>query len=131
MRRLQSAATLLGFGACLLLAGSVSAAGRIGALVPQIRPQAAPEVRDRFHEAVTRGLQGGGDEVVVAAEVRLRLGATEEMLNCGGTGACVARAAQALRVDRLVATDIDIAGKDYSIKMRLLDGVGRELARAD
>ena len=131
MRRLQSAATLLGFGACLVLGGSASASGRIGALVPTIRPLSAPEVRDRFHEAVTRGLQTGGDDVVVAAEVRLRLGAAEELLNCAGTGACVARAAQALRADRVVATDIEIVGKDYTVKMRLLDAVGRELATAD
>lgn len=131
MRRLQGAATLLGFAACLVVSGSAGAAGRIGALVPQVKPAAAPEVRDRFHEAVTRGLQTGGDEVVPAAEVRLRLGATEEMLSCGGTGACVARAAGALRVERVVATDIDVAGKDYTIKMRLLDAVGRELAKSD
>src|SRR3954463_10313850 len=102
MRRLQSAATLLGLTACLVAPASAAAAGRIGALVPQVRPAAAPEVRDRFHEAVTRGLQTGGDEVIAAAEVRLRLGATEEMLACTGTGACVARAAQALRVVRVV-----------------------------
>ncbi|MDB4965954.1 MAG: hypothetical protein JWN44_1643 [Myxococcales bacterium] len=131
MRGLQSALTLLGFGACLLNAASASASGRIGALVPQIKPQAAPEVRDRFHEAVTRGLQSGGDEVVAAAEVRLRLGATEEMLNCAGSGGCVARAAQALRVERVVTTDIDVSGKDYTVRMRLLDAVGRELAKAD
>ena len=123
-------AMLLGFGAVLALTASASAAGRAAALVPQIRPTAAPEVRDRFHEAVTRGLQTGGDEIVPAAEVRLRLGLSEEMLNCGG-GACVARAAQALRIDRIVATDIDVSGKDYAIKLRLLDAVGRELAKAD
>ena len=31
----------------------------LAALVPQVRPPAAPELRDRFHEAVTRGLSGG------------------------------------------------------------------------
>ena len=96
-----------------------------------MRPLAAPELRDRFHEAVTRGLQSGGDEVVAAAEVRLRLGASEELLGCGGTGACVARAAQALRIDRAVAAEIDVSGKDYVIKLRLLDAVGRELTKVD
>jgi hypothetical protein len=131
MRRLRSVASLLGL---LVLAGSAtaSAAGaRVAALVPTVRPTAAPELRDRFHEAVTRGLAAGSDEVVGAAEVRLRLGATEEMLSCNGNGACVARAAQTLRVDHVVASEIDVTGKDYVIKLRLLDAVGRELAKVD
>lgn len=131
MRRLRSVAALLVLGALFVSAGRASATGRVAALVPQVKPAAAPEVRDRFHEAVTRGLQSGGDEVVSAAEVRLRLGATEEMLNCAGGGPCVARAAQTLRSDRLVSTEIDVSGKDYAIKMRLLDAVGRELAKTD
>ncbi|MCU1277610.1 MAG: hypothetical protein JWM53_1156 [bacterium] len=118
----------------LVLVGSgtaVAAGARVAALVPQVRPTAAPELRDRFHEAVTRGLAANGDEVVGAAEVRLRLGATEEMLSCNGSGACVARAAQTLRTDRLVASEIDVNGKDYVVKLRLLDAVGRELAKVD
>lgn len=123
--------TLLGFGLLCATATTASAAGRVAALVPQIKPPAAPELRDRFHEAVTRGLQTGPDEVVSAAEVRLRLGASEELLNCGGAGACVARAAQSLRTDRVVSTEIEASGKDYTIKLRLLDAVGRELAKTD
>jgi hypothetical protein len=124
-------AALLGFGAVVVVAGSASAAGRVAALVPQIRPPAAPELRDRFHEAVTRGLQSGTEEVIPAAEVRLRLGASDEMLNCNGVGGCVPRAVQALRADHVVTTDIDQTGKDYVIKLRLLDPVGRELAKVD
>jgi hypothetical protein len=131
MRSLRSAAPLLGVGVVLVLAGPASAADRVAALVPQIRPPAAPEVRDRFHEAVTRGLQTGPGEVVPAGEVRLQLGASDEMLNCAGGGGCVARAAQALRADHLVATEVDATGKDYTIEMRLLDPVGRELAKVD
>ena len=131
MRSLRSAAPLLGVGLVLVLGGSASAADRVAALVPQIRPPAAPELRDRFHEAVTRGLQLGSEEVVPAGEVRLRLGASDEMLNCSGTGGCVARAAQALRANHLVATEVDATGKDYTIKVRLLDPVGRELAKVD
>jgi hypothetical protein len=131
MRRLRSVAALLGFGAFVALGSTASATERLAALVPQTRPSAPPELRDRFHEAVTRGLQTGGDEVLPAAEVRLRLGVADEMLNCGGTGPCVARSAQALRIDRLVATDVEISGKDYAIKMRLLDSVGRELTKID
>src|SRR3954468_18286941 len=111
MRRLRSVASLLGL---LVLAGSTAhaAGARVASLVPQLRPGAAPELRDRFHEAVTRGMQASGDEVLGAAEVRLRLGATEEMLACNGSGACVARSAQTLRVDRIVAPEIDVNGKD-------------------
>lgn len=123
--------TLLGVGAVLAVGPTAAAAGKVAALVPQIRPAAPAELRDRFHEAVTRGLQGGADEVIPAAEVRLRLGASEELLNCVGVGACVARASQALHADHVVATDIDQTGKDYAIKVRLLDPVGRELAKVE
>jgi hypothetical protein len=92
---------------------------------------AAPELRDRFHEAVTRGYQAGGEEMIGASEVRLRLGASEEMLGCSGPGACVARIAQNLHIDHAVASEIDVNGKDYVIKLRLLDAVGRELAKVD
>ncbi len=125
-------ASLLSLAACVLGgATSAAAAERIAALVPQLRPTAAPELRDRFHEAVTRGLQASGDEIVGAAEVRLRLGSSDEMMSCAGTGACVARVAQALRLDRAVASEIDVNGKDYVIKLRLVDAVGRELAKVD
>ena len=115
----------------LLASSSALAANKVAALVPQIKPQAAPELRDRFHEAVTRGYATGGDEVIGAAEVRLRLGASDEMLNCAGSGPCVARIAQNLHIDRAVASEIDINGKDYVIKLRLVDAVGRELAKVD
>ncbi len=125
-------ASLLGIVAGVGLPSAAAAAPtRVAALVPQLRPAGAPELRDRFHEAVTRGLQSGGDEVVGAAEVRLRLGASEELLNCAGTGPCVARATQTLHVDRAVATEIDVTGKDYAIKLRLVDAVGRELAKVE
>lgn len=127
MRRLRSVASLL-----VLLASSTAVAGsRVAALVPQVKPPAAPELRDRFHEAVTRGYATGGDEVMGASEVRLRLGASDEMLNCAGTGPCVARIAQNLRIDRAIASEIDVNGKDYVIKLRLIDAVGRELAKVD
>jgi hypothetical protein len=127
MRRLRSVASLL----VLLASTSAVAAPHTAALVPLVKPPAAPELRDRFHEAVTRGLQAGGEEVLGAAEVRLRLGASEEMLACSGPGACVARIAQNLHIDRAVASEIDANGKDYVIKLRLLDAVGRELAKVD
>ena len=115
----------------LLACGSAAAAPKVAALVPTIKPPAAPELRDRFHEAVTRGLTAGGDDTIGAAEVRLRLGASDELMSCNGVGPCVARAAQALHIDRAVASEIDVNGKDYVIKLRLLDAVGRELAKVD
>lgn len=130
MRRLRRAAPLVGVGVVLLVSGAVSAAERVAALVPQVVPPAAPEVRDRFHEAVTRGLSAAG-EVVPAGEVRLQLGSSPELFGCAGTGGCVARAAQALHADRLVATEVDVNGKDYVIKMRLVNPVGRELTKVD
>jgi hypothetical protein len=131
MRSLRMSAALFGFAACLLVSPFARAADRVAALVPQIRPAAPNELRDRFHEAITRGLQTGSDEVIPAAEVRLRLGASEEMINCVGVGPCVARSAQALRLDRVVASEIDVSGKDYQIRLRLLDPVGRELAKIE
>ena len=115
----------------VLASTSAVAAPRTAALVPAVKPAAAPELRDRFHEAVTRGYQAGGEEMIGAAEVRLRIGASEEMLGCTGPGACVARIAQNLHIDRAVASEIDVNGKDYVIKLRLLDAVGRELAKVD
>ena len=38
--------------------------------------------------------------------------------SCTGAGPCVARTAQALHVDRAVASEIDVNGKDYAIKLR-------------
>ena len=115
----------------VLASTSAVAAPHTAALIPAVKPTAAPELRDRFHEAVTRGYQAGGEEMIGAAEVRLRIGASEEMLGCSGPGACVARIAQNLHIDRAVASEIDVNGKDYVIKLRLLDAVGRELAKVD
>ncbi|HEY2746617.1 MAG TPA: hypothetical protein VGL86_18430 [Polyangia bacterium] len=130
MRRLRSVASLMGLG-LMLVSGAATAAPHLAALTPQVKPPGAPEVRDRFHEAVVRGLQTAGDDVLGAAETRLRLGASEELMSCAGTGPCMARVAQALHVDRGVASEIDVNGKDYVVKLRLVDAVGRELAKID
>jgi hypothetical protein len=112
-------------------AGPALAAPRTAALVPQLRPPAANELRDRFHEAVSRGLSQSGLETVPAAEVRLRLQVSEEQLNCAGTGICAARAALNLRTDKLVATEVVIAGKDYTIRLKLIDSAGREIGKLE
>jgi hypothetical protein len=134
MRRLRKHAALLGLSAAvgiIACGGAAAAAERVAALLPQTHPVAATEVRDQFHEAVTRGLQGAGDDVIAAAEVRLRLGAVTEMLECDGAVACVGSVVQALHVGQVVASDIEISGKDYAIKLRLLDPSGRELAKVE
>jgi hypothetical protein len=132
MRGLRSVPSLVGFAVVTLATVQASAAGaKVAALVPQIRPIAAPELRDRFHEAVARGLTSGGEEVLSAAETRMRLGASEELLGCSGAAACVAHVTQTLKVDQAVASEIDISGKEYSIKLRLVDAAGKELTKAD
>lgn len=113
-------------------ASIAAAAPRVAALVPAMKPAAAPELRDRFHEAVTRGITtAGGVETVPAGEVRMRLAISEEQLTCSAAGVCAARAALTLRTDRLVATELNIVGKTYGVKVRLLDAAGREIAKAD
>src|SRR5207302_9505203 len=93
----------------------VHAAPRVAALIPQIRPNATPELQNRFHEAISRGLQGPDAEVTPPAEVRLRFGISEEMMSCSAPGICAARAATVLKVDRLVGGEISTFGKDYPI----------------
>jgi hypothetical protein len=118
----------------VLLAASSStvfAAPRLAALTPALKPAAAPELRDRFHEAATRGIGQAGVEVVPAGEVRMRLAVSEEQLNCAGGGICAARAALTLRSEHLVATEIGITGKTYAIHVRMLDAAGREVAKVD
>jgi hypothetical protein len=112
-------------------AGQALAGPRTAALVPQLRPPSPNELRDRFHEAVSRGLSQSGLETVPAAEVRLRLQVSEEQLNCAGTGICAARAALNLRTDKLVSSEVVIAGKDYTIRLKLIDAAGREVAKLE
>jgi hypothetical protein len=115
----------------LLAAAPALAAPRGAALLPLLKPAGAPELRDRFHESVTRGLQSAGLEVIPAAEIRMRLGVSDEMMTCSGTGPCAARVGLLLRTDVLIAAEIDVAGKDYAIKLRALDAAGREVGRLD
>jgi hypothetical protein len=117
-------------GLLLHVAGAF-AAPKTGALLPTLRPAAPNELRDRLHDAVTRGMSAAGMDTVQGAEVRMRLALSEEQLNCAAPGPCAARAAMNLRVDRLVATEVVIAGKDYTIRMKLLDQAGREVGKVE
>jgi hypothetical protein len=107
------------------------AAPRVAALIPQVRPNSTPELQNRFHEAITRGLQGPDVDVTTASEVRMRFGVSDELLNCSAPGICAARAATALKADRTVAGEISNFGKDYTIRLVMIDAAGREVARTE
>jgi hypothetical protein len=128
---LRPIAALVAVVAVWLPATAAQAAPRVAALIPQVRPNSTPELQNRFHEAVTRGLNGPDAEVVTAAEVRMRFGVSDELLNCAGPGICAARANTALRTDRVVAAEISNFGKDYTIRLVMLDAAGREVARTE
>ena len=115
----------------LFVAGPAFGAPRGAALLPSLKPAGSPELRDRFHEAATRGLQQAGIEVIPAAEIRMRLGVSDEMMSCSGVGPCAARVGLLLRTDLLIASEIIVSGKDYSIKLRALDAAGRDVGHLD
>jgi hypothetical protein len=115
----------------LLASTSALAAPRGAALVPSLKPSASPELRDRMHESVTRGLQNAGLEVIPAGEIRMRLGVSEEMMNCSAPGTCAARVGLLLRTDVMIGADIIINGKDYAIKLRAIDAAGREIGKLE
>ena len=125
--RLQGTVVLLG----LLVGVAAHGVPRVAALVPSLKPGSAPELRDRFHDAAARGITQGGVDSIPAGEVRMRLDVSEEQRSCAGPGPCAARASITLRTDRLVATEVTIAGKAFAIKVRLLDSAGREVAKLD
>jgi hypothetical protein len=110
-----------------LFVASVAQAGRVVPMVPQIKPAPPQELREKYQEAVGRGL-GGESEVVAPSEVRTRL-SSPELAECAG-GPCMARVAQALHADRVVVTEIDQVGKNYAIRMRVFDAAGQELGKA-
>src|SRR5438552_8408692 len=97
------------------LAGPAMAA-RVAVLAPKMVPPGNAEMRDKFHDALARGMARAGD-VIPTAVVRGQL--PPDLLNCDG-GACVARAAQALGgADRVAIAEIEDVGKTYSIKVRV------------
>jgi len=116
------------FAVVLLGASPALAAPKVAALVPALRPAGAPEVRDKFQDSITRGIGEGGADALPSGEVRMRLAGTPDAFACSGPGACAQKAATTLHVDHTVATEIVIAGKDYTIRMKLLDASGKELA---
>jgi hypothetical protein len=136
--RLLTGLVALGLVA-LAAAPAAAQAIRAAALAPQIKGNAiTPELRDKFHDAVVRGLavlngpagpNGELGEVLAAPVTRARLG--DELTNCGATPACLPRAITALSANRVIATELTITGKTYAMSLRLYDGQGRELTHAD
>ncbi len=141
MRADRSGFRLLFLCAIGLLAPTMASAQsiRAAALAPVFKSGGGTnEIRDKFHEAVIRGLGPlggpsgpGGElgEVLSGNDTRGRLG--EELLACGAQASCLPRALAALRVNRLVATELTVVGKSFTISMRLFDGQGRELTHAE
>lgn len=114
---------------CLLATPADAQVTRVGALPPRVTgTSAATELRDKFQDAVIRGLADPSSEVMGAAETRQRLGG--ELLACAGA-ACVPRAIAALQVERAVVTELNVTGKSYTIALKLYDARGQELTRAD
>lgn len=103
-------------------------AGRVVPMLPQIKPAVSQELRERFHDAVARGLAQEG-EVVPAVEVRRQLYPIPDMAECSW-GGCMPRIAKALRADRMVVTEIEQLGKTYSIRVRVFDAEGQEMGRS-
>ncbi len=104
---------------------------KVAPLAPRLPVSAAPELRDRFQDAIARGLQLGavtGVEVMAGSDVRVRLQANNELLGCQG-GTCLTRAVTELKVDRLALAEIDVSSKNYSIQLRLIDQGGAEIWR--
>ncbi len=112
---------------------------RVAALAPQFKSGGnTPELRDRFHEAVLKGLSslsgpsgpnGELGDVVTLSETKRRLG--EELLSCGNQASCLPKALRALQVNRLLSTELSVIGKSYNISMRLYDGEGHELTHVE
>jgi len=104
-----------------------AAAERIAALPPVV-PDAEPEIVERLHDAVVRGLTEGGRSAVPVAEVRELVGARADLAGCR-QGPCVRGFSVALNAQRVASPTVDIAGKNYHVTIDLLGGgTGRVLA---
>jgi hypothetical protein len=136
--RLMSPRLALALSTLFLLASSTLVEAqsiRAAALVPVFKNNlGSPELQAKFHDLVLQGLaplagpsgpNGELGDVVGASETRDTLG--EGLSSCGNDSTCLPRAAQMLHVNRLVTTEVVVAGKSYTITLRLYDGAAREL----
>src|SRR5579883_2869858 len=126
MRR-PGLAFLLAFPS-LMLAGGSAWALRVVALAPQMKPPTANEIRDRYHEAIVRGLSQGAD-VVPVADVRMWATGDPQLFQCAESS-CATQVASLMKADRVVVSTIEIAGKEYAIKLRAFDARGAEAGQA-
>src|SRR5258708_4633548 len=112
----------------LVGASCAAPANRAVPMLPQMRAAPVQGLREKFHDAVVRGM-GGDVEVVPASEVRMRLYSSPDLLDCTG-GACIAKVASTLHAERVVLADIDQIGKNYAIKVLVFDATGTEVGKA-
>lgn len=105
--------------AALFLLSAQAKADKVGPLVPRVTPAGAlgQEAIDKLHDVIARGLEGGGLSSLEPGVVREQL-ATAGLTGCGDTF-CVGRAADALKVSRIVTTQVQVTGKNYSIVCEL------------
>ena len=89
-----------------------------------MKPAGSSELRDRFHDALAKAVKPAGD-VPSGEQVRSRLSATPDLLNCAG-GPCVTRTATLLRADRVVVPTVEVEGKNYTVKLKIFDNTGAE-----
>ncbi len=116
-------------GAAILFVASGVQAARVAVLLPDVQPAVTAELAQRFHDAVTQGFAASAADVVPAAETRLRLSSVQEIERCT-SGSCTSQAAALLGATRIVTIHLSALGKDYSLRLTLLEG-GQEIARVD
>jgi hypothetical protein len=113
----------------VMLVPSAAFALRVVALAPQIKPPSPNEIRDRFHESVVRGLAKSADAVPVA-DVRMWATGDPKLFQCD-SGACAGQVAAVMKADRVVVTQVETAGKTYSIKLHAFDADGQDAGTAN
>ncbi len=125
----RCAALVLG-AAGLFVATVAQAAPRFAVLLPEVQPAVTPELAQRFHEAVAQGFQSSAIDIIPPAETRMRLSAVADLDHCAG-GPCTQHAAAVLGVGAVVTIHLSALGKDYSLKLAVVDRAGQEVARVD
>ena len=71
--------------AALAAPQALAAPGRVVALPPRMNPEPSSEIRDRFHDAVVKGLGKSGG-ALASTEVRSKIAGQSDLVGCGGSG---------------------------------------------
>ena len=130
-------ATALSTLIVLMTSGAAHAQAIRAAAMPPVfkNNTGSPELQAKFQDLVVQGLVGlngpsgpNGElgDVLSAGQTRDQLG---ELQSCGNEVSCLPRATHALGVNRLFTTEVTVAGKSYTIAMRVYDGDARELSQ--